>query len=103
MHLESVARQTGKRPAALDGPPCPPELDYLWRWFWELHGGRTLSPMGPSRATWLDLLAWQELTGRRLRPWELRLVMALGAAWIAAAGEKTASIPPPPGAGTLRQ
>jgi len=59
--------------------------------------------MGPSRATWLDLLAWQELNGRHLRPWELRLVMALGAAWIAASGDKPASIPPPPPGGQKRQ
>ena len=38
-HLESVERQTGKRPAELDGQECPYELEYLMYWWSEIHDG----------------------------------------------------------------
>lgn len=76
--LESVERQTGKRPVALDGPPVPSELEYLWRWFLDIHAGRTINGMGVSRATHLDLMAWQWNTGNRLEAWEVKAVNSLG-------------------------
>lgn len=38
--------------------------------------------MAPTRATHLDLMAWQWNTGIRLETWEARAVMRLGTAWV---------------------
>ncbi len=83
-HLESVARQTGKRPAALDGPEMPRILEYLWAWFNEISYGRGQTGFGPARLSWHDIAAWCAL--QRLCPenWELKALMMLDAAWFRA-------------------
>lgn len=81
-HLESAARQLGKRPAALDGPPMPEELRYLWRWFRELHAGRSVNGMTHNHASHQDILAWQQNFHIAAQPWELRALMQLGIVWM---------------------
>jgi len=81
-HLESVERQLKKRPAQLDGPPMPEELRYLWRWFWELHAGRTVNGMSHTRASHHDIWAWQQNFRIAAQPWELRTLMQLGVIWL---------------------
>jgi hypothetical protein len=71
--LESVARQTGKIPDALNIEPLPPECEYLWRWFRDLSGSRTIG-FGINPITYLDILAWSRLTGVRPEPWEVRII-----------------------------
>ncbi len=80
-HLEAAARQ-GIRSARLDGPELPDQLAYLWGYWREIHAGRTQNGMAPARASNLDILAWEQLTGIRLRRWEYRAVMAIGGAWL---------------------
>ena len=80
-HLEAVARQ-GIRPARLDGPPLPDQLASLWAYWQEIHAGRTQNGMAPSRASSLDIMAWEHLTGIKLRRWEYRAVMQIGGAWL---------------------
>lgn len=70
--------------ALLVGPPLPAAGAYLWAWFAELHAGRTVSALGPTRATHLDLWAWQANARLRCGPWEIRMLTALGDAWVAA-------------------
>lgn len=38
--------------------------------------------MAPSRASNLDIWAWQQMSGIRLRRWEYAAVMRIGAAWL---------------------
>jgi len=83
-HLLSVERQTGRRPAALDGPELPVDGAHVWYWFLELSAGRGSDGFGPNQIAWLDLLAWTTLTGAIIRPAEVEAIMALDRAWLAA-------------------
>lgn len=67
----------------LTGPPLPRPVRYLWLWFAELHAGRTVNALGPSRASHLDVWAWQQNSGIRCLPWEVRALTALGETWVA--------------------
>lgn len=93
-HLESVERQTGRRPAELDGPELPADGSHIWAWFLELSTGRGSNGFGPDPISWLDLLAWTALTGMITRPAEIDAIMALDRAWLLA---QTDHIPTPIG------
>ena len=79
---KSFKRQTGKEHPDVRGPKFPNELVYLWRHFREVHNGRAVNGYGETRVSYLDLMAWQEVTGTRLRPWEARAIMTLGMVWL---------------------
>lgn len=64
-----MAEKTGKRPARLDGPPCPDELAYVWEWYCSAR------PIG----SLADIKAWSELYGHRLLPFEVTLLRRLAA------------------------
>jgi hypothetical protein len=48
----------------------------VWDTFIELHNARG-GGMGPAPISWRDLLAWQEIRGVTLTPWEVDTVMAM--------------------------
>ena len=79
--MESVERQTGQRPAALNGPAIPEAGAYLWVWFLELHCSRG-GGFGPSALTYSEILAWAALTGSDPVPWEIQIIKALDGAWL---------------------
>ncbi|MBC3920355.1 hypothetical protein H8L32_23025 [Undibacterium sp. CY18W] len=58
-------------------PQLPFELEYLWRWFLELHNSRSNNGMGPSVITYQDLLAWSHMTGNQPRKFELDAIRQL--------------------------
>jgi hypothetical protein len=57
----------------------PPELDYLKRWLFELHGRSGASNAGLAPLSWTQLNAWIEATGNIVHPWEKRALMELDA------------------------
>jgi hypothetical protein len=82
-HLLAVERQTGKRPQILlDAPGLPEGCEELWRIFNELHACRGSNGFGPSRITFLDLDAWQRVTGIRLMPWEVAAIRRADSAFL---------------------
>lgn len=87
--LESVERQTGHRPAALDGPELPADGSHVWAWFLELSAGRGSNGFGPSPISYLDLLAWSLLTGTITRPAEIEAIIAVDRVWLAAQAMNT--------------
>jgi len=87
-HLESVERQTGRRPAELNGPDLPTDGSHIWAWFLELSAGRGSNGFGPNPISWPDLLAWTALTGTLTRPVEIDAIMALDRVWLSAQAEK---------------
>lgn len=82
VHLEGVERQTGRRPAQLDGPECPELLEGAWRDFLEVSGRRGSGAHGPVPLTWMDLDAWARLTRRAVAPQLVRLLCRLDDVWL---------------------
>lgn len=85
-HLMNVWRQSGIKPPELDVPLLPIEAAHLWAWFNELSMRRTWSDRGPNPITWSDVLAWQQLTGKKPAPWEVQAMLSLDAIFFKHAG-----------------
>lgn len=85
-HLEAAARHMhGRRPEGLDGPPCPPELEYLWGMFRDLSNRRSSTSLGAAPITWLDIDAWQRTARLALTPFEQECLCALDGIFLQAA------------------
>lgn len=72
----------------LHPPPLPPGCQLVWDTFIELHNARG-GGMGPSPIAWRDVLAWQEVRGVQLTPWEVDTLMALDQVAMKTLNEKT--------------
>ncbi len=80
-HLEAAWRQSGVKPETLaEAPLLPPACEGLWRGFLELHACRCSGGMGPSRITYMDIDAYQRVTGMKFDPWELEAIRQTDAA-----------------------
>ena len=77
MHLESIERQTGKRPAELDGPECPEALAHLWEYFCELSAARGAGMAGIEPLHYGEIEAWSRLSRRELGFFELECLVAV--------------------------
>lgn len=88
-HLLSVERQTGKRPAGLDGPECPAELRYLIEWFIELSVFRRAGFAAPERISPLDIAGYALLTGQWPKRWETQALAKLDIAFLESQAVKT--------------
>lgn len=82
-HLENGWRQTGIKPEELDIEPLQHCIIYLWDWFIEISRGRTSNGFGPNAIGFVEIDAWQRVTGRRLDPWEIDAMLVLDAAYLA--------------------
>jgi hypothetical protein len=89
--LESVARQTGRRPPALDPPPPPPGTEHVWAWFQALNAGRGSNGFGSNPIAWADIAAWVSLTGTLIRAAEIEALFALDRVWLRVAASEIAS------------
>jgi hypothetical protein len=95
-HFQSAERQGIPIPEA-KGPPLPELLRYLWGWFCDIHDGRTVNGMSATRASHLDVMAWQHNTGNVLSRWELKAIFALGTEWMSAQNNQKPNTAPKPG------
>jgi len=93
VHLESVARQTKKLPAGLDGPACPWELEPVWSLFLEFSQFRRPGFSGPAALCPADMVAWCQLTSRWPEPWEFDIVAKLDRAYRVAAAKREEQAP----------
>jgi len=72
-HLTAIWKATGNKPPELEAQQdVPPELEYLWHWYWQI----------PKPITFTELHHWSQLTRRNLRAWEAELLAALSRAWV---------------------
>lgn len=62
--------------------PLEPELQYIMRWFWELHCGRPIGQSGFLPIPSTEILAWAQLHRTDPRPWELRALRALDSTFL---------------------
>ncbi len=76
-------------------PSKNPEIDYpdeaahVWDWFWDELNPRRRS--GPEALTFADLGAWAELTGRTVRPEEIRMLLEMDNAFLREARDEQAA------------
>lgn len=64
---------------ALQGPPFPDALYYLYRWATELHGRCGVSMAGVNPVSHAEIRAWAELTGTDPRPYEVAAIIEIDA------------------------
>jgi hypothetical protein len=80
--LEQVEKQNGHRDPRLDAVDVPPEVNYLWLFFWEIKIGVASSGFGPATITHTDLQAWMQNTETYLNLWEQQTVWAMNNAYL---------------------
>ena len=69
-------------PDELRVEPLPHVVHYLWEWFLELHRSRSGSGFGPNPIGFVEIDAWQRVTGRNLSGWEVDVMFALDGAFL---------------------
>jgi hypothetical protein len=84
---EDLERRSGKPRAELDVGPFPEGTEHIVSYFGDIAMGRGSNGFGPSYLTASEVLAWSQLTGTRLSPWEFRSIRALDRAWMKAWSE----------------
>lgn len=80
--LERAERQGEADVAAdlaeqLSVPPFPQALNYLWQDYSILRGRKANGHHGPNPIEWPDFDAFIRLSGKRLAPWEVSLLIDL--------------------------
>jgi hypothetical protein len=88
-HYESLAEAGHIDGSVLVGPECPAELDYIVAWFNELHKARGGSGFGPNPINHVGILAWSQLTARRIAPFEVELLLAIDNRFLAVMAAQT--------------
>lgn len=71
--------------AVRNAPKLPPQCGDLWRMFMDLHRSRD-SMGGPIR--FVDVHAYEAVTGLKLAPWELRAIQAADNRYLAREAER---------------
>ena len=81
----------------MEVPPLPNGCEHLWQSFLQLNASRGSNGMGPAAIGPADLLAWQQLQGIALTPWEVGTLFALDACALKASddAQKAASAQAP--------
>lgn len=69
-NLEAVERNTGKRPAALDGPQLPDAGRHIWDWYCDLNAARQ-SGFAANPISYQEMAAYFSLRRERPAQWEL--------------------------------
>lgn len=75
-----INKRKGKK-AADAGPPCPPEVRYLFTMWEELHAARGCG-MTPNPISWADIAAFSALCDEQLEPWEARTIRKVDATFL---------------------
>lgn len=61
---------------------------HLWEWFWQLSAVRGQGFSGPEPITFSEIASWTALTGEIVRREEVRVLLAMDAAYRGAAAEE---------------
>ena len=67
-----------------------PGWEHLWEWFWHLDGQREQGANGPNPLNYLQLDAWQRLTGEIVRREEIQILMAMDRSYLSAFSQERA-------------
>lgn len=83
-HLAALVERGKRSRAELDGPPIPPEGEYLWRWYCELERTRQMAAHAVQAMTYTEIAAWAALTDCWPLPHEVDALLTLDLATRAA-------------------
>jgi hypothetical protein len=81
--LLSAYNQGGPLHPDLQGPPLPPEIEHVWRWFDDLQSARGNSGFGLNPLSYSELQAWATMTHCAPTPFEVRLLKDLDLLYLA--------------------
>jgi hypothetical protein len=82
--LEKVERQSGRKITELEDKVKPKGSDFYLMIFFQVSSSRSYDMNGnPESIKWTELQAWLQLHNVTLNPWELQLITALDAVYIA--------------------
>jgi hypothetical protein len=65
----------------------PPGFDYIWTVFLDLSAARQVG-FGPCPIAYRDILAWSQLTGVKLKTWEVEFISRLDSLWLKVISEQ---------------
>jgi hypothetical protein len=77
-----VEKQTGRRPAELEGPEFPYQLSHLWSAFLFLNSGRASGFNGPQGLSFSEIKAWSELTATPVSPVDVEIIKKLDSVFL---------------------
>ena len=63
----------------IEVPDC---VVHVWNWFWALDAGRAPGMTGPAPLSFVEIDAWRRLMQEDPRPWEIRAIKAMDAAYL---------------------
>ena len=76
--LEQVERQKGHPLPELENiTDPPPGFDYIWNWFFELHGARQSGVSGPNPISYTEIVSWSTSTGISIESWEVTILKVM--------------------------
>lgn len=83
-HLQASWRRTKQMPQKLaEAPELPGSCAPLWEDFLSLHESRGTAGLGAARITFVDMDAWQRVTGKTLSPWDVEVIRKTDDMWLA--------------------
>jgi hypothetical protein len=80
-HLAAAWSASGKQPEEMEAEELPPVVGSVLDVYLQLSATRQAS-MGPSPINYRDLVAWQQISGVTLTPWEAETILAMDSAVI---------------------
>lgn len=100
-HWQKAARRGNSFALAkINGPEFPEQLDYLWRWLYELHGRSGMHMSGVNPLDYATIKSWGELTGRDPTSLEVEALIRMDAALITGAASRDRAEAPEPTPGS---
>ena len=82
-HLESLEKQTGRKPPRLaDEEKRPPQFDWIIDQWHQLRTGTPSNGMGVSPIPWDTFHAYSMMTGLTFSPMELHLIRLIDLWWL---------------------
>lgn len=71
--------------------PLPPAARRIWQTFVRLSARRGGTGFGPAPIGWIDLDAYQRMTGIRLSPWQIEMIEMLDGLYLGAVAKNVKS------------
>jgi hypothetical protein len=87
-----IERTSGQTPQQLIALPFPYELSHVWEWFQRMCQMRQNTGFGVSRLSG-EIVAWQQLEGIRLNPYELDVIQMLDSDLVAHHSKTKETVP----------